>query len=486
MSLSQSIRSSSKWLISSNLVGQAMQFAFGIALARLLVPADFGMIVTIQIFTGFVGLVASGGMGQALIRAKEASEKDFQVIFSVQLATGLLIYVGFFIIAPWFADWFSNPLYKDLLRVSAISFVMRAFLNLHNIWLQREMRFRESSIRSLVSNLASGIASILMALGGWGVWSLVLGGLLGSVVGYLMVFQLTPMRARLHYDHQIACQHSSFGFKIILNDLVSYIRRQTSNFIITKLAGASMVGLFNKGDSLAKLPFDTISNPIYQPVFRAMSIEQDNPDRIKYLFFQMASLLMLYTLPIYIGLWWLAKPFIVVVYGEHWADAAIPLQILAPLGLLYCIGHPCGAVLAATNRLGREVVVQTTTWIIVAFGCYFGLGWGLAGVAYGIVLSQIYSTTHMYLLTNQCFRAKFSELVAAVGPALLLNGILVAVLFAADAILPARIREHSQAVYLVICSLTGGVAYALAFLFLPLPTLAPEALRWKKLLRLTS
>jgi len=484
MSLAQSIRGSSKWLISSNVVGQAMQFAFGIALARLLVPADFGMIVTIQIFTGFVGLVASGGMGQALIRAKEATEKDFQVIFSMQLAIGLLIYTGFFIIAPWFADWFGNPLYKDLLRVSAISFVMRAFLNLHNIWLQREMRFRETSIRSLISNLASGIVSILMALGGWGVWSLILGGLLGSVLSYLMVFRLTPMRARLHYDHRVARQHSSYGFKIILNDLVSYLRRQTSNFIIARMAGASTVGLFNKGDSLAKLPFDMISGPIYQPVFRAMSIEQDNPDKIKYLFFQMASLLMLYTLPVYVGLWWLAKPFIVVVYGEHWADAAIPLQILAPLGLLYCVGHPCGAVLAATNRLGREVIIHTITWIIVALGCYFGLAWGLAGVAYGIVLSQIYSTTHMYLLANQCFRAKFGELVAAVGPALLLNGILVAVLFALDAILPRGMREHSQAAYLVICSLTGGLAYALAFLFLPLPSLAPEAVRWKKLLRL--
>src|SRR5512139_2843683 len=131
MSRGQSVRSSSKWLVSTNLLGQATQFAFGIALARLLVPADFGMIITIQIFTGFVGLVASGGMGQALIRAKDLQEKDFQVIFSMQLAIGLLIYAGFFTIAPWFADWFGNPLYKDLLRVSAISFVMRPFLNIH-------------------------------------------------------------------------------------------------------------------------------------------------------------------------------------------------------------------------------------------------------------------------------------------------------------------------------------------------------------------
>lgn len=486
MSLSQSIRSSSKWLISTNMVGQAMQFAFGIALARLLVPADFGMIITIQIFTGFVGLVASGGMGQALIRAKSINEQDFQVIFSMQLAIGVLVYAGFFIIAPWFAVWFGDPLYKDLLRVSAISFVMRPFLSIHNVWLQREMQYRQASIRGLAVGLVSGMISIFMAMSGWGVWSLILGGLLGSVLGYLTIFQLTPVRIRLYYDHQIARKHSGYGFKFILNELVSYMRRQTSNFIIAKMAGPAMVGLFNKGDSLAKLPFDMISGPIYQPVFRAMSVEQDNPDKIKYLFFRMTSLLLLYTLPIYIGLWWLAKPFVVVVYGEHWADAAIPLEILAPLGLLYCIGHPCGAVLAATNRLGREAIIQGITWGIVALGCYLALAWdwGLAGVAYVIVLSQIYSTTHFYLLANQCYQVKLAEFFVSISSPLLLNGILVAVLFATDLFFPAGMRDNSPATYLLICSFVGGLAYTLAFLFLPLKSLETEALRWKKLLHL--
>jgi len=169
MSLAQSIRESSKWLVGSNVTSQALQFAIGIALARLLVPADFGMIVTIQIFTGFVGLIASGGMGQALIRAKEAREADFQVVFSVQLAIGVIIYTAFFTIAPWFAEWFGSPLYQDLLRVSAISFLMRPFLNLHNIWLQREMRFKETSLVGLASALLSGIVSIAMAVMGYGV-----------------------------------------------------------------------------------------------------------------------------------------------------------------------------------------------------------------------------------------------------------------------------------------------------------------------------
>jgi teichuronic acid exporter len=484
MSLVQTIRGSSRWLVSSNIVGQLLQFVFGVALARLLVPADFGLIVTIQIFTGIVGMFASGGMGQSLIRVKEASEMDFQVVFSMQLGIGVLVFIGFFVIGPWFADWFGNPLYKDLLRVSALSFLIRPFLSIHRFWLVREMRFKETSMIGMASGLISGVLSVAMAVDGFGVWSLVLAGLLTSVLNYLLISRLTPLRCRLHFDHQIARQHSGFGFKITLNDLICYLRQQTSNFIITKMAGATMVGLFNKGDSLSRLPLATISDPVYQPVFRSMAAAQDNPEKIKYLFFRMMSLLVLYTLPFYVGLWWLAKPFMIAVYGEHWAVAAIPLQILAPLGLLYCIGHPSGAVLAATNRLGKEMVVHTVTWILVALGSYFGLHWGLKGVAFGIVLSQIYSNIHMYILASQCFRARFGDLVTAIGPGLLLNALLVAVLFVVDAWLPAGMRENSRIAYLIISALAGSLAYTLAFLFLPLPSLASEAQTWKRLLRL--
>lgn len=98
MSLGQSIRKGTKWLLVGNTVDRVMDFAFGVILARLLVPADFGMLVTIQVFTGFVGMITSGGMGQSLIRAKEATEEDFNAILTVQLLVGILVYLVFFLL----------------------------------------------------------------------------------------------------------------------------------------------------------------------------------------------------------------------------------------------------------------------------------------------------------------------------------------------------------------------------------------------------
>jgi teichuronic acid exporter len=478
----QTIRGSSKWLVGSNVSVQVAEFLMGIVLARLLVPADFGMMVTIQLLTGMVSLVATGGMGQALIRSKEASSRDFHAVFTVQLFIGIAICAVLFTIAPTFAAWFDELLLKDLLRISAVGFLLRPLMNLHLTWLQREMRFKETAIRSGFASLLSGLVSIILAALGAGVWSLAIGGLASSLASYVLVRRLTPMSAHVAFDRAIVSRHAGYGSKLIVNELISYIRRQTANLLIAKISGNAAVGIFNKADSLSKLPFTLISGPVYQPVFRAMSVAQDDPETIKYLYYRMASLLLLYTLPIYVGLWWLAEPFILVVFGKHWAETAHVLEILAPLGLLYCFGHPAGAVLAATDRLGREMIVHGVTWVLVGSGVFVGLRWGIKGAAWGVVLSQIYSNIHMFMLANGCFQASVREVWRAIAPGILLNSMLVGVLFGVDQMLEIWAPGIGSIAYLLTSSVCGAVAYAALFLILPMGAISDEADRWRKLI----
>lgn len=484
MNLGESIRRGAKWLVAGSAGNQVLQFIVGIILARLLVPADFGMIVTIQAFTGVASLLTGGGMGQALVRAKDASERDFHVVFTMQLTVGSALYALFYVIAPYFAVWFGDELYRDLLRTSALYFLLRPLITIHNSWLHREMRFRERTIVAIVSTSFAGLTSVILAWTGFGVWSLVFGGLTGAFLNLILLRRLTPLRPLFRFDTATARRVGGYGAKVSANDLVSYLRAQSSNVIISRLTGAHAVGLFNKADSLGKMPFSTVSSAVYQPVFRAMASEQDNPDKIKYLFFRTVMLLTVYTLPLYVGLWWCAEPFIVFVYGEKWAAAGPPLEILAVAGLLYCVGHPCGAVLAACNRLGRELVVQLITLGLVIAGCLIGLRWGLEGVAWAIVVSQLYATTHMYFLATRCFRSRLSELGVALAPGLALNALLVATVLGSHFLLPDGMAQAQPGWYLLIVGGTGAVVYAAAFLFLPLPALAAETARWRKLLRL--
>ncbi len=477
MNIGESIRRGVKWLFVGHAGGQILQFVFGIALARLLVPADFGMIVTIQVFTGFVGMLATGGMGQSLIRAKTASTNDFEVVFTLQLVIGVLIYSGFFLCAPLIADFFENELYAELLRVSALGFMLKPFTLIRVSWLTREMEFKRRSLIDLAAVTVTGVASVGMALGGLGVWSLVLAGLIGGISGNVLFYLLTPLRFGLRWDAAIIRKHSGYGIKIVANDFLGNVKERSINLILSKMEGAAFLGLFNKAESLARLPNRLITPPTGQTVFRAMSKVQENLDQSKYMFYRTISLLMVYIFPFLIGLWWIAEPFIEVIYGSKWVPAAEPMKVLIIAAFLRPIRATCGALLAAQNRLTQEIIAQIWSLLITVSSCLVGLRWGLIGVAWALVAGGIFYTFYLYILVYRTLRTRLSDLIYAVTPAVLLSTPLCAALAMAH-YLAADLRGSMPAFYLVIMVMVGGVVYGSAFLFLPIPALRTESTRW--------
>ncbi|HQS80880.1 MAG TPA: lipopolysaccharide biosynthesis protein [Thiobacillus sp.] len=483
MSLGQTMRHGIAWMFVGNTGRQVLTFLFGIVLARLLAPEDFGILLTIQVFTGLAGFVAGGGMGQALVRAKEATKQDYDIVFTLQLGIGCLIYAGFFFAAPWFAKWYDTPLYADLLRVSALSFIFRPLVNLPASMLYRNMRYKAQTIVGITSLLVSSGTSILMAWLGYGVWSLIWGGIAGAAFSAALMIPLTRWRPGFSLEFRRGRDIARYGILVSANDIVGYLHNQVSIFILSRTLGPTSVGLFNKGKSLATMPHSFITGSVYHVLFRAMAAEQDNLDKCRYLFFRSIALVAVYATPFYIGLLWLSEPFIRGIYGEKWVAAAGPLMILAFAWPFWLMDNLSGAVLAAQNWLGRELPVQIATLIITALGITIALPYGIEGVAWAIVGVAVYSAFHLYWLATRCLRAKLSGFFKAVAPAAVLNGLLALVLFSADSTLPASVTENDFA-YMALMGATGGLIYIVSFLYLPFRSLGAERERWKIKLKL--
>lgn len=484
MNLGHSIRKNTSWILGGNVTGKLIGFFVGIVLARLLVPADFGMLVTIQIFTGAIGFIAGAGMGDALVQAKEVDTKDFHVVFTLQFTICIAIYLIFYLIAPWFSVWFNEPLYEPLLQVSAINFLLRPIQNIHRSQLRREMRFKEITMVRMATIFSTSTASILMAFYHMGPWSLVLGGIAGGLTNAFFLSVVTKYKPEFWYDSDTAKRLGSYGVKVSANAIIDHLRSQTSNLIISRVLGASHVGLFNKADSLALLPYQMITSPVYQTVFRGLSSVQDNLDQSKYIYFRTITLVTVYTLPFYIGLLWLSEPFIVSVYGQKWSAAALPLQIIALTGIFRCIINPSGAVIAAQNRLGYEFRINLETWGILIIGCLIGVRWGIVGVAWSIIPSIVFNTFRMSSLANKCIHGKYSDLFRALTPAAIMNGGLMLILGLTHFAMPDDSATQNPAIYLATMSAVGGLFYGLVFLYAPIEALSAEAMRWKRKLKL--
>jgi O-antigen/teichoic acid export membrane protein len=478
VSLGNRIRTGVAWLLFGNTGGAVIQFLFGIALARLLVPADFGMIATIQILTGLVSLVSSAGMGQSLIRSKTAEPRDFEVVFTLQLGFGVLICAGLFAIAPWFAGFFGDPLYAALLQVSALNFLLRPFANIRSAWLNREMNFKRAAAAGLATALVSSAASVAMAFAGLGVWSLSLGGLAAALTSNIVLYRLVPLRLTLRFDARLARQHGAFGFNITLLDLLSHVRTESITFLLSKLAGPAFLGLFNKAENLARMPNRLITPATGQVVFRALAKVADDIDQSKYLMYRTITLLSVYAWPVLLAVIFVAEPLIVFLYGEKWRAAGEPARILASGGFFLTMMRPCSVLLHAQNRLRQEMAVMLAS---IAFGlsaCWFGLRWGLVGVAWATVATHLLSLALTYSVVRGTVPTRFAELVNAVAPAVLLN-VPLAAAAAATHFAVADLATRAPFLYLATMALVGGAVYAALFFLLPIPALRGEAERWR-------
>ena len=480
--IGDSIRSGAKWLLAGSIARQILQFMIGVVLARLLVPADFGMIITVQVFTGFAGMVMSGGMGQSLIRAKEVDDHDFNAVFTMQLAMSIVIYLSFFLAAPLIAEYFANPIYEDLVRVSTLVFLLKPFAFMYNSWLNREMNFKTRSLVTFATGIVTGISGIVMAWFGMGVWSLTFSGLLGALFSNLLLGRLLPLRLALNPNFTIMRKHSAYGLKITANDFLSYLTRESKNLILSKVGGPHFLGLFNKAESLSRTPNDLIMPATMQPVFRALSTMQDDLDKSKYLLYRAITLLTVYTMPLYIWFWWVAEPFIGTLYGDKWIASAEPLSILALSGIFFNILFPCGRLLDAQNKLSQESVVLILRLAVVIAACLVGLNWGLTGVAWGVMFGNIFGACCLYYLVYRTLHTRLRELFEALAPGLLLGSFL----FAALALVHISLGEsksNAPILYLLIMTVAGVTMYAGVFLLIPIPTLRSESVRWRGQLR---
>jgi O-antigen/teichoic acid export membrane protein len=257
---------------------------------------------------------------------------------------------------------------------------------------------------------------------------------------------------------------------------------ESVKLILSKLAGPAFLGLFNKADSLHRLPFWTLGRPVTQTTFRAMSKVQDDLDQTKYMFYRVITLLTVYILPCYIGLWWIAEPFIGVVYGEKWLPSAEPLRILAIAGFFYIIARPCGVLLMAQNRLTQEMIAQAAMLLFTVCACLFGLQWGLGGVSWGILASQIFGTCYYYFIAYRTIPTRLTDLFRALAPGVLLNSGLMLALFLV-ALLTDTLRASNPAIYLLVMTLAGLLVYAGLFFLVPIPSLKSEVARWRQNIR---
>ncbi|GAB4573478.1 MAG: lipopolysaccharide biosynthesis protein [Anaerolineae bacterium] len=319
-------------------------------LARLLFAADFGLVGYALLLLNFVEATRDFGIKDALIYTSDRVEDTADTAFMMNVAVGLVQYGVTFLLAPLATNFIDDPRMVPMLRVMALTFLFNAFGNTHDALLQKELEFRKRYLPDVFSALIKGAVSIVMALNGYGVWSLVTGHVVGSVVRMVGKWVLQPWRPRFVLYTDRARVLWDYGVYILLFSILDIALEQADQLFIGTLLGEVQLGFYTIAARIPEMILVNFSLVLTRVLFPAYAKLKDDIGRLTRGFLMTTKYTALVTVPIGFGLVAVAPEMIRVVFGSQWMPAVMLTQVLALLGMLATLPWSAGDVFKALGR----------------------------------------------------------------------------------------------------------------------------------------
>jgi PST family polysaccharide transporter len=427
------VRSAAKgaiWVGLSEILAQGLSLGSQIVLARVLLPADFGVVAMAAVVNAVAYAVIDLGFNEAIIQRKEITQDHLSTAFWVICAMGITLCIITIAISPLVADFYGNELVGPVLRLSSLSFIITSSGAVHGALLRRRMEFSKFSVASLSETAIYLVASVSMAFAGLGIWSLVLGGLAGEI-GYVSLrWVLCRWHPSIRFSLKSLKDLRKFGLNVMAAKVVYYATVRLDNLMIGKFMSSAAVGFYNLGGRTVAQPADVVRLSLSRVILPAFSMIQDEEERLRRGFIRSTAFLSLMALPIFTGLALVTPELIKVVFGEKWAPAIPPMQILCIMGAVTLIGRTNTPLFQAKGRPDIDLKFSLLNIAVLVPCLVIGIRFGTVGVALGestaaIILwliRQIFANRLINLSMRDYF---LSLLPAAVGSAVMAVAVLV-------------------------------------------------------------
>ncbi len=380
-----------RWLAVGQVAGQVVRFAVSVALARLLVPEDFGLLTMAGVFTALAGLFSTLGAGPAIVQQRDVSPALLRSLATLGFVVGATLSVALALASGRIADFYGDPRVAPILAALGMTFVLTSIGIVPEGLLQRDLKFnRLVSIDLAVLAVNAGL-SVGLALAGLQVWALVVANLAAAALRSLLLVVSSPWRPRPGFDRDALRGVVGFGASIMAFNLTQYLSRNSDRLIIGRALGPIELGFYDYGYRFYMYPLESVTMVLIGIMFPAFARIQDDAEQLGRAFLRANGAIALITFPMVTGLGILADPFVRVVLGPQWARVIPLIQILAPVGLLQSIGATPGQLFLARGKAGLRFwwSVVYTTLIVAAF--LVGVPWGIIGMAsaYAVVMVPI-------------------------------------------------------------------------------------------------
>lgn len=382
MSLKQKTISGLFWTFSQQFGIQFINFVVSIVLARLLMPSDFGLIGMLAVFIGIGSTLIDGGLTSSIIRTPKPDQKDYSTVFFINLIGSVVIYLIIFFSAPFIADFYNQPILKDLVRVYTLSFIINAFGSVQGTKLTKEMNFKKQMTIQIPSLISGGIMGVTLAYIGFGVWSLVFMNLFQSFLSTLQLWIRSGWMPSFSFDKERFKYHFNFGYKLTLSSLLDTVYNNAYNLIIGKYFSVAQLGYYTRANTLKQLPVQNVSKALNKVTYPIFSSIQHDDVKLKSAYRRLMQQVLFWLAPVLISLAVVAEPFFRFLLGEKWLPAVPYFQILCVVGIMYPLNAYNLNILKVKGRSDLFLKLEVIKKVIITIGIIIAVPFGIYGLLY--------------------------------------------------------------------------------------------------------
>ena len=316
------------WSFVERFATQGVQFLFGIILARLLSPEDYGTIAMPLVFLAIAQCIIDSGFSTALIRKPDLTEDDLSTAFYFNIVVGVVCYLLLFFTSPLIADFYNTPILADLLKVTALATLFNPLCAVQQAILTRKIDFKTQAVVSLSGAIVSGMAGLVMAFNGFGVWSLVCQQVGGYAIRTILLWVLGKWKPKRRWSWESFHYLWGFGSKILGSGLLDTIYNNIYPIVIGKFFSANDLGNYTRAQQFSTLPSSNVTGVLQRVTFPVLSSIQNEDERLAKNYRKILKLSAFLIFPMMLMLSAIADPLVRVLLTDKWEGCIILLQII--------------------------------------------------------------------------------------------------------------------------------------------------------------
>lgn len=346
-------------------------FVSTLILARLLTPADFGIIAMASLVVGLIDALLALGVHVALIRNPDTVASHYDTAWTLRFVQSIAAASVIFLLAPKAAIYFNDPRVIPVLRFMALGMLLLGMENIGIITFQKEMRFGLDFRFLFLRRISSFVVTIISACLLHSYWALVIGNLVGRAVGVLLSYQMHPMRPRFSLEKMR--EIFSVSQWMLIDSIGAYLNRNLDKVVVGRFANASIVGGYTLASEISAMPSTEVLAPLNRVLFPAFVEAKDDLNELKRLYLLAQGIQTLLGISAGVGLALVAQEAVLVLLGAHWLFVVPFVQILALANAVEAITTSGSYVLITLGKIKSAVLIN---WLQVAF-LVMGVCWTL-------------------------------------------------------------------------------------------------------------